>query len=301
MKSRRGRGKGASRPAPPRTSRFELETTPSTLTDVLRSLRTLALRGVGPIDRIWRRARGADDLPPLWLRRHTGAVRQFVPAAKRTLDLVDRLELLSPTSRVLDIGCGCGAMALRLAPRLSSAGRYVGFDVHAPSIDWCERTFAEDARYRFALARIRSPYSVDVRETEASVEGYRFPCDDGSIDLALAKSVFTHMDPVGIDRYLEEIRRILAPSGRALVSFFLFAETRPEVEHSFPYSTAAFPRVRWRQRRHPLAAIAYERGSMEEKIAAAGLEVVHFLPGFWPGSTEIGGQDQYVLRAGSEL
>jgi SAM-dependent methyltransferase len=50
---------------------------------------------------------------------------------------------------------------------------------------------------------------------------FRFPYPDEEFDFVFLKSVLTHLLPDAIRQYLQEIRRVLKPSGRCLVSVFL--------------------------------------------------------------------------------
>ena len=264
----------------------------------LRRARDLSYRACSPVDRILRRLQGKPDLPPLWLRRHTGAVSSFLPAAAQTMARVHETGLLTPRSSVLDIGCGCGAMAFELRAHLDpDEGRYVGFDVHGPSIAWCSAHFEEDPRFVFELAKLASPYSTHVdRKTKA--EDYRFPVDDESVDLVLAKSVFTHMDLAGVENYLGEISRVLRPAtGRALVTFFLFERNGVDSPPALPYPEDPAATIRWKIQGHPSAAIGFDRPLIEESVTSSGLEIDSFIQGFWPGrEARITGQDQLILR-----
>lgn len=264
-----------------------------TLVDVLRSLRTGAYRLASPADGAIRALRGLPRLPPLWLRRHAGPPSAFLSAANDTSGWLARLDLLRPTSRVLDVGCGCGSMVPAMAQALGPAGSYVGFDVHEPSIDWCRRAFRHDRRFRFEVAEIRTPYSTHGRSLAASA--YRFPVADGAVDLLLAKSVFTHLLAAEVTHYLDEIRRVLSPNGRAFVTYFLFADLDASVP-AFPFPRTPREPVRWRVDRRPHAAVAYWKDDAIRRIAEAGLRVETFVPGFWPGNALLpAGQDQLVL------
>src|SRR5690606_4013774 len=53
-------------------------------------------------------------------------------------------------------------------------------------------------------------------------QSVEFPVEAGSIDLAVAISVFTHLPPNVTAHYLRQVRRSLAPGGRFFcTSFFL--------------------------------------------------------------------------------
>lgn len=262
------------------------------IAEALRKGRTAALWLAGPIDRIWLRATGREQLPPLWLRRHTGPVAAFESAARETAGFLDRLELVRAGDTVLDVGCGPGAMVPELARRLGPAGRYVGFDVHAPSIRWSRKRHAGDPRLRFEHADLISAYGMG----SGAASTYRFPLDAGQADLVLAKSVFTHLLENDARHYLAEIRRVLRPGRGAVVTAFLYDENGTrlrEVARAFRYS-AGRP-VRWRLRARPSAAVAYGRALFEEMTAGAGLRVIWMSAGYFPGGARPTGQDTLLL------
>lgn len=267
------------------------------ITGILRGARTAALRLASPIDAAWRRARGGRaDLPPLWLRRHTGPVRDFERSAAGLVAVLQELDLLPVTGTVLDAGCGAGAMASALAGRLADGARYVGFDVHAPSIRWCRRRFAGDPRVRFELAAVASPYGSS---RGAPASGYHFPVEDAGATLVLAKSLFTHLTREDAAHYLREIRRALRPGSPAIVTAFLFDGSGPAmsgVRREFPHEDAiAGGSVRYRSRRRPTAAVAYSRAELESLVESAGLRVQWLRPGYYPGGSPITGQDTLLL------
>jgi SAM-dependent methyltransferase len=264
----------------------------------MRGARTAALWLASPIDGLWRRARGESGaaLPPLWLRRHTGPVREFEGSAAGMVGLLQELALLPVSGTVLDAGCGAGAMAAALAGRLGDGARYVGFDVHAPSIRWCRRRFAADTRLRFELAAVASPYGSS---RGAPASGYRFPIENEGATLVLAKSLFTHLTREDAAHYLREIRRALRPGSPAVVTAFLFDPSGPEmagVRREFPHEDPeSGGRLRYRSRNRPTAAVAYSRAELEALIERAGLHVQWLRPGYYPGGSPITGQDTLLL------
>lgn len=263
--------------------------------DAVRNLRTAALWLLGPTDLLIRRLGGRGDLPPLWLRRHAGPVGGFESAARSMEALLRQLHLVRPGDQILEIGCGCGAMLPAFTRLLGPEGRYVGFDVHAPSISWCRKHFAADPRFRFELAEIASPYGDPSHRQPA--QAYRFPLDAAAADFILAKSVFTHLLEGEVRHYLGEIRRTLRPGRLALITVFLFdgsgpAAVRPPA-FPFPHGDSF---VRWLRPLRPRAAVAFDRGFFEGMIAEAGLTLREMVPGFWPGTAPVPqGQDVLIL------
>ncbi|MFY9552316.1 MAG: hypothetical protein WAU32_14305, partial [Thermoanaerobaculia bacterium] len=70
------------------------------LTTLARRARTGVLRFVSPIDAALRLALGRRRLPPLWLRRHTGALSAFESAASEMTRFLDRLNPLDGRRRL---------------------------------------------------------------------------------------------------------------------------------------------------------------------------------------------------------
>jgi ubiquinone/menaquinone biosynthesis C-methylase UbiE len=99
-----------------------------------------------------------------------------------------------PGDRALDVGCGNGDFTAALA---QAGAQPIGVDV------------AEAALER---ARTRHP-SLDFRLVP--IDG-ALPLPDNSFDLAWASEVIEHVADTGL--WLSEVRRVLAPSGRLLVT-----------------------------------------------------------------------------------
>lgn len=250
--------------------------------------RTAALRLLSPLERLAGAFRsgagsGAATLPPLWLRRHAGPVQAFRTSAEQAMALLDRLGWLRPDLRVLDFGCGPGSLVARFAAVLGPEGRFRGLDIHTPSIEWCRRAFAHDTRFSFERL-----------DPAASGE---WPATAGSWDLVLAKSVFTHLLEPEAKRALAEIRRVLAPGGRAMITAFLFDHSRFEGEE-LPWFPCPGPAsaVRWRRASRPTAAVAVDAATFRQWIADSGLRVEAMIAGFHPGGPEPPtGQDTLLL------
>jgi SAM-dependent methyltransferase len=102
---------------------------------------------------------------------------------------------LCPAGAVLDVGCGTGALAQRLAAR--------GYDVAGvdPSDGMLE------------IMRARSPEVSAVRAS-----GAELPFGDGSFDLVLTVAAMHHIaEPAAVRRTLAEMVRVSRPTGRVLI------------------------------------------------------------------------------------
>jgi len=201
--------------------------------------------------------RREDLLPPRHLRDVGSG--DFAEIGEEFLGHFQTLCDLGPTERVLDVGCGVGRMAVPLTRYLEAAGGYDGFDIVPASIRWCRRHItARFPHFRFHLADVcNSRYNRKGGQAAAS---YCFPFPDEAFDFAFLTSVFTHMLPPEIERYTEELRRVVRPGGRLLVTFFLL---NPESEQllrggrssiDFPHDLGVH---RLFDERSPEAAVAY--------------------------------------------
>jgi SAM-dependent methyltransferase len=250
--------------------------------------RNAALVALSPVDYLWRMLNGKRDLPPLHLRRYVGPLRSFETSGAEFMSYLRLLAELRPDQRMLDIGCGCGQMALQLKDYLDERGSYAGVDIHRPSIRWCQKNIAgRHENFQFAHIDVRNlAYNPDGMER---AEAYRFPYEDRSFDLILLKSVFTHMRPPEVSGYLGEVARLLKLNGRCLATFFLLNEEQAMLARDeandlrFMHGEGNW---RYVYEHSPESAVAYDESFVMKLLEEHGLTLKERIYGRWSGRKE---------------
>jgi len=150
----------------------------------------------------------------------TGANEGFQAVGEEFLGFFVDLCGLQPDEHVLEVGSGVGRLALPLTNYLTPEARFEGLDIVPEGIAWCSEHITPRYRnFRFQLADIQNTrYNRDGALRAAE---YTFPYEDSEFDFVYLASVFTHLLPDGLERYLSEIVRVMKPGARCLITYYL--------------------------------------------------------------------------------
>lgn len=171
---------------------------------------------------------------------------------------------------LLDFGCGCGRVIRRW--RDLGETHLHGCDYNPRLVEWCRRSlpFA-----RFEINGLAPP----------------LPYEDGAFDFVYALSVFTHLTEDLQDRWLRELRRVLAPGGVLLVTVKGRAwldSASAEDRASFDRGEAVFQAERYAGKN---LCAAFHPDTYVREHLARDLELLEHRP-----ADEIGTQDMVLLR-----
>jgi len=152
---------------------------------------------------------------------------------------------VAPGDDVLDLGSGDGSFSAALA---EAGARPVAVDVSAAAVD---------------RARARHP-ALDVRHAPA---GAPLPLDDAAVDVAWASEVLAFVPDTA--RLLSEVRRVLRPAGRLLVTTPYHGRVRTLVRGLGEDFDPVGPTLRHYTRRSLRRTLA-EFGFDEVRVTAVG-------------------------------
>lgn len=156
-------------------------------------------RRYGRLDRWW----DSDRIGPETARGMADRIELRARAADEVAARRAYLDLLAPRpgQRVLEVGCGTGAVLRDLAPRVAPGGRAVGLE-YSPAILAIARELAAEA----GLLDL-----IELRPGDAR----RLPFADGEFDLALAATALSHIPDA--ERAVPELVRVVRSGGTVAV------------------------------------------------------------------------------------
>lgn len=166
-------------------------------------------------------------------------------------------------SKVLDVGCGVGRLAIGLLHELPSIKQYYGIDVSQKSINWCNK-YLQTASLNFMFIKVdmhNELYNINGLDMK---DGIVLPFSNGEIDVVYLYSVFSHMRSGDIMNYLREFKRIIASTGKIFFTAFVEENVEDELENPENYI------MTWKM---PLHCVRYDRRYFDELIKQAGYKI----------------------------
>lgn len=196
---------------------------------------------------------------------------------------------------VLDVGCGCGRIAVALRPHLGRTGRYLGIDIVPGLVRFARWQITPRFwRFRFVLRdQMNASYEPFIGKRGPAGRGIRLireACPDDSIDLAIAVSLFTHLEFGPARAMLREIAFALRQEGRAFLTFFVVddevraAQARGAAHFAFR-SAGPDGLTLVENTERPTDVAGYARDTLDALFAETGLAIERVIRGNWSGLT----------------
>ncbi len=210
---------------------------------------------------------------------------------------------------ILDVGCGTGLLGIASEPFLGDKGKYVGMDVSQKDLEFCRNNYT-DPGYSFLHLDVNNPaYAPD-----QSGAKLKWEVSNNSFDLVTALSVWTHFAEEDALFYFEEVKRVLRPGGKAIITFFLLDS---EYEQGLPVRSGnagryhMTPQDKWvfdqavygsdawfcpAWAAVPESAIGVTERGMQRLLDKTELRIVARYPGNWKEVPGLFFQDVFVFE-----
>ena len=187
----------------------------------------------------------------------------FIDTAIAEADRLIEHFKLNLGSRILDVGCGPGRLAIGILNRVGEVEHYHGVDIVRKRIQWCQRHIGgKYSNFHFT--------HMDVHNSRYNPRGqvvdsdFRFTFSDGKFDIIYLYSVFSHMMSDEARLYLREFQRLLNPSGKIFLTAF--------VETSVP-DVSVNPENYMRTWKGPLHCVRYETNFFAAMLGEHGFHI----------------------------
>jgi SAM-dependent methyltransferase len=174
---------------------------------------------------------------------------EYHKSAMAWIDIHTHHSGLTPSSKVLEIGCGAGNFAYALTCIIDS-GFYYGFDAAESNVVSCSKRFRIYPNYRFSHIQTSLQNYHGLLDSGSpnapAVVDIQLPLLENYFSLQVSHSVFTHMYTEHVKNYLKQICRALKPGAiSANTCFIMDGVAREQVRsgkatHPFVYEKDGF-------------------------------------------------------------
>ena len=234
--------------------------------------RNLLQRTLEPLDLSVRLLNNKHNYPSLHMRQLVGGLNDFEGSSGEYVAYLKLLCNLMPGDKLLDIGCGCGTIlydTTGVGSLPDYLGEYWGVDVDGKVISWCNNHLGRDNVH----------FHTTIQPT--------------SVDVVLAKSLFTHLNVYETEAYLHTIQKILRRGGHCLATFFLLNGQKPQGKFTFKHVHGC---VSYQRESKPQLAVAYDQKWLLSLLKKSGFSADVYYGAWREGRSGLSFQDIIVLR-----
>lgn len=213
--------------------------------------------------------------------------RSFYGIDQNFVNFVIQQTQLQSQSRVLEIGCGVGRLALSIADHVKE-GHYDGLDVDYKSIDWCRTHLSTPTQNNCQFHQLLQE-SQQVESNGFRLSKVRFPYEDEQFDVVYSTTTFVHLPPDEVQQYLAEISRVLKKNGCCLLMFFLWNQLIEQMiknKKTNLKSTTHHEHYKSMTNYANESANAFHENTVYQWHQQANLTINEVVYGRWSGSSE---------------
>jgi len=255
-------------------------------------------------------------IPPQDINYNDGAaghperyVRSFKESAcLRELPFLMRRAGLTPSSALLDYGCGMGRLAYAASKYLQDDGAFYGYEPNQTALSFLRAAYSNRRNFGFDGRELRNEEDyVAIQEGKARRNGIAAEDVDldfiaRPIDVQYSHSVFTHMWAEPIVHVLKSLKKVVRPDALCVNSWLIVDDFAAYVlrcglaDRELPHRVNGI----WTYHtENPLVCAAYELADVKDIYARGGHEIVDILWGSWAGRDNgVVYQDIVISRAG---
>jgi SAM-dependent methyltransferase len=192
--------------------------------------------------------------------------KYFVDSAQKQVDKLINLCKLTYSSKILDIGCGVGRLAIGILSKLKEIKLYQGIDIDKKSIIWCEKYINKNyPSFQFNYINIyNSRYNKKGLQLDRN---FHFPVREHKFNIIYLYSVFSHMIENDIRIYLNEFNNLLSLKGKIFMTGFFENDVPNMMINPDNY------RMKWQE---PLHCVRYNKSYFEAMLKEYGFTIEYF-------------------------
>ena len=224
--------------------------------------------------------------------------QHFINVIKQIFSDLYFISSCTESSKIVDLGCGCGRMALPFTQIITN-GHYYGYDVWEDGINWCRNSISK-LNNNFNFIQLNTENNYYFNEYNEKINKFKFlDIENNSVDFIFAISVFTHLNPDDTLQYFNEFNRILKNGQKAYITSFIIDEQF----FDFVKETGFHSEVKEKEKgfysayskQHYLGGYTMELWN--ELLEKANLKIIGYEPGSWARKKEAKRyQDTFIIQ-----
>ena len=182
---------------------------------------------------------------------------------------------LNLKSNILEIGCGCGRMAMPLKS-VGFCGQHTGIDIDDEMLNYCNNNFP-NSNFTFIKSTHKSKAYHSGKNNKGLLENkfYKIPLESKSQDFIYSTSLLSHLLEDDLINYLSEAFRLLKENGIMRMTFFCVDSMEHNLSGRWTFKHK-LGETYVESLKYPEAASAYTKDFIERTCKNVGFREIKF-------------------------